>query len=605
MAKAKLIFHFLTDILSVVGRRYILYLCLVALTGLMEAVSLASLAPLLAASGITSSGSDAAAGSSGVAAGVLKWLGVQPSATSVGLLVLALLIVSTALFLAQAYAGATLQTRYVYLWQRRLASAIFGARWKYFLTHRNGDLINAVVTETQRLGGAFYQAGLLLTGIVHGLLFFAVAAALSLTTTAAVLACGVVLFLVTRPLIQRAYRLGSGISTENATLQSLAGELVSGAKLVKATATETEAVGLIAGSADRLRQFLLGNAFDVQVVKGVFDFGTAVMAAAILVASHTLLGTSPAVTLIILAIFIRLMPKLTAVQYSLQSLSLSLPAVELLHTIAVEAESEAEAASAERLPEQLAQGPFAVSLRKVHVQYGPVEALSGVDLEIAAGSCVALVGGSGAGKSSLVDAVLGLVQISAGEVLVNGIALEMLPLTSLRRRIGYMGQDTVLYNASIRENILWGKRTSAKQELEESARLAGADVFIRNLREGYETPVGDAGGLLSGGERQRLGLARAALGTPGLLILDEATSALDAETERTVTDAVASLKGKTTVMMIAHRLSSATIADTICVMEQGRVVETGSWDELMRRQGRFFTLWGLQHTRMQGTGVDV
>jgi len=585
----------LADIISVVGRRYFLYLGLMALTGLLEGITLASVVPLLAAIGVGSVGGEAGDKLGAVAVVVLDFFGLPPTVISIGMVVLSALMVSTFLFLAQAYVGASLQTTYVYRWQRRLVEAIFGARWGYFQKRRHGELINAVVTETQRLGGAFYQAGLLLTGIVHGLIFLIVAAMLSGPTTMFMMAGGAVLFIVTRPLIRRAYRVGTGISHENAELQSLIGELISGAKLVKATATETEAMHLLERTVFRLRRHFFANAFDIQIVKGVFDFGAAAMVAGILVASHTILKSDPSVTLVILAIFVRLMPKLTGVQQSLQSLTISLSAVELLNIIVAQAENEAEALSAEPLPESFYQGPLMVSLRDVHVHHGPVVALSGITMDIPAGSCVALVGGSGAGKSSLVDAVLGLVPVSSGAITINGDALQRLPLASLRRRIGYMGQDTVLYNASIRDNILWGNPGRGDKEIEEVVRLAGADRFINGLNNGFDTSVGDCGALLSGGERQRLGLARAALGKPGLLILDEATSALDAETERTVTDAIAALKGKTTVVMIAHRLSSVRIADTICVMEAGRIIEQGSWEELMQRGGRFHQLWRLQN----------
>lgn len=241
----------------------------------------------------------------------------------------------------------------------------------------------------------------------------------------------------------------------------------------------------------------------------------------------------------------------------------------------------------------------------VSVHYGRVAAVSDVTLRIPAGACVALVGGSGAGKSTLVDAVLGLVPVTSGEIAVNGVSLQRLPLASLRRRTGYMGQDTVLYNSSIRDNILWGRSARSQEELDAAVRVAGADGFIRGLRDGYDSQVGDRGALLSGGERQRLGLARAVLGTPGLLILDEATSALDAESERLVTTAVAALKGRTTVIIIAHRLSSVRIADAICVMEKGEVVEHGSWDELIRRRGRLHQLWRLQHAAEQGANAHV
>jgi len=593
----------LRDMFAVLGWRFGLFLGLMGLTGLMEGVSLASVAPLLVASGVGSNGKSASRLTSLVSS-VLGRLGLQPTATAIAATVVAALAVSTVLFLCQAYVGARLQTAYVYRWQQRLASAIFGARWGFFLRHRHGDLINALVTETQRLGGAFYQSGLLLTGIVHGALFLLVAAILSARTTLVIVAGGIVLFGITRPFVRRAYEQGAGMSRENAAVQSLAGELVGGAKLVKATATERRAVGLIESAADRLRQHFRDNAFDVQVIKGVFDFGAAALIAVVLVLSQSVLRSDPAVTLVVLAIFVRLMPKLAGIQYSLQTLSLSLPAVALLHALVSEAEADAEPLSTEPLPENLASGPLAISLHDVHVRHGAVAALAGVSLDIPPGSCLALVGGSGAGKSSLVDAVLGLVPVSGGRILVNGVDVSGLPLAALRARIGYMGQETVLYNASVRDNILWRRPDSQARELDDAVRLAGAEQFLSKLN-GYERFVGDGGALLSGGERQRLALARAALGVPGLLILDEATSALDAETERTVTDGVAALKGRVTVIMIAHRLSSARIADTICVLEEGRVVERGTWDELMHRGGRFERLWRLQHTKDQDAHVEA
>ncbi|HEY3044884.1 MAG TPA: ABC transporter ATP-binding protein [Vicinamibacterales bacterium] len=602
---SRLFLRLLRDIISVMGSRWLLYLGLMVMTGLMEAVSLASVVPLLGALGVGTSGPQVGGRLGGIAVIVLQRLGVTPSSLAIGVVVVAALMLSTSLFLLQAYVGARLQTTYVYRWQQRLARSIFGARWGYFLQRRQGELVNALVTETQRLGSAFYQMGLLLTGIIHSILFLTIAAALSGPTTAVVMAGAAILFLVTRPLVRRSYAHGTGISHEDAALQSLAGELVSGAKLVKATATESQAVGLLRDSANRLRQHLLANAFDVQIIKGVFEFGAAVMGAVILVVSQSLLNTDAAVTIVILAIFVRLMPKLTSVQHGLQALSFTLPALEVVHAFAQDAAEQAEAQSPALLPERLRHGPLSVRLSDVAVQYGAVEALSGVSLEIASGTCVALVGGSGAGKSTLVDAVLGLVPVSSGTISINDELLDDLPLAALRRRIGYMGQETVLYNATIRDNVLWGNQEADDRALQAAAQVAGAAGFIQKMSKGYDTTVGDRGALLAGGERQRLGLTRAVLGKPGLLILDEATSALDAETERAVTDAVATLKRTTTVLMIAHRLSSVRIADTICVMEEGRVVEHGSWQELMSRGGRFQQLWRLQHAEERGHHVEA
>jgi ATP-binding cassette subfamily C protein len=201
-----------------------------------------------------------------------------------------------------------------------------------------------------------------------------------------------------------------------------------------------------------------------------------------------------------------------------------------------------------------------------------------------------LVGRSGAGKSTLVDAILGLHPLSAGIVNVNGISLQHLSVHSLRRRTGYMGQETLLYNTTIRNNILWSEQQHSDEEIMKAANLAAASNFIAQAPQGLDTIVGDRGGNLSGGERQRLGLTRALLGNPGLLILDEAASALDAETDAAVTRALDSLKGKVTMIVISHRISSVRMADYIYVMDKGTIIESGTWAQLQDSKGQFSRL---------------
>jgi ABC-type multidrug transport system fused ATPase/permease subunit len=246
------------------------------------------------------------------------------------------------------------------------------------------------------------------------------------------------------------------------------------------------------------------------------------------------------------------------------------------------------------LPASLADGPFSIRLHDVTVRHGDLVALHNVGLTIPAGACVALVGGSGAGKSTLVDAILGLVPLGGGSIEINNHALATLPLGELRRRVGYMTQEAVLFQGTVRENVLWGRGDDSDHIALEALQMAAAVDLVQRLPAGLDTVIGNRGSSLSGGERQRLGLARALVGSPGLLILDEATSALDAETETVVTDALRHLKGKVTILMIAHRLSSVRLADEIHVLDHGAIVESGTWSELTRHESRFAGLWRLQ-----------
>ena len=220
--------------------------------------------------------------------------------------------------------------------------------------------------------------------------------------------------------------------------------------------------------------------------------------------------------------------------------------------------------------------------------------LRAVDLKIPAGTMVALVGESGGGKSTLTKLLPRFHDPSAGSVLWDGIDLKDATLSSLRRQIALVTQETVLFNDTVRHNIAYGKPEATDQEVQEAAQIAYADEFIREMPNGYDTIVGERGIFLSGGQRQRLAIARAILVNAPVLILDEATSALDAESERLVQRAISNLIRNRTTIVIAHRLSTIRRADRIVVMEAGRIIEMGTHTELLSRDGQYRKLYELQ-----------
>jgi ATP-binding cassette subfamily B protein len=220
--------------------------------------------------------------------------------------------------------------------------------------------------------------------------------------------------------------------------------------------------------------------------------------------------------------------------------------------------------------------------------------LTDVSFAAKPGSSVALVGQTGAGKSTAMNLLQRLWDPVSGGIAVDGQDLRDVTLESLRRAIGVVFQESMLFNRSIRENLRMGRPDATEEEVERACRLADAHEFIIRQPQGYDTVVGERGSTLSGGQRQRLAIARALLKDPPILILDEATSALDAATEARVSRAMATLmKGRTT-FIIAHRLSTVRDADVILVFESGRVVERGSFDELLRLNGRFAALVATQ-----------
>jgi len=480
-----------------------------------------------------------------------------------------------------------LQLGFVENLRNELHAVVARSEWRFLANTANADFMQTLVSDLGRIDWGTYK---LMNLMVSGFLALAgviVAFALSPTMTVTTLVLGGGLWWLLRRQLGRAHQLGKQLSESGQAFFATAMDFLNGLKLIKSAGAEAGHLAEFAGRTRRLSELEADFVRSQSTAQAVATVGSAILVAGLLLFAVHRLHLPTAQLLVILLIFARLLPLGSQLHSQMQTLLHMLPA----HAATQQWLQRCRAA-AEPQPLASASAPsFEHELRLADVAYrhrpGLPEALHGIALVIPAHRTIALVGPSGAGKTTLADLVLGLNAPTAGVILADGVALTDGRRIAWRKYTGYVPQDAYLFTGSLRDNLLWARPTATETQLWSALEDAAAADFVRALPAGLDSLVGERGALLSGGERQRIALARALLRQPKLLVLDEATSQLDSENERLIQAALAKLHGQLTIVVVAHRLSTVRHADNIVVMEQGRIIETGAWQDLIDQGGRF------------------
>ena len=408
-----------------------------------------------------------------------------------------------------------------------------------------------------------------------------------------------------QPILKKLRKRHRRLSNEYGEMTSIVQEAVSGIRLVKATGAEphesqrfTDASGRYAKAMTRVAALGVLSQPLTEVAGTAIAVLVLWIGARQVLVDHTMNGADLITFLVIVLRMLQPLKQISQVPATAQS---SMASAERLFEVLDET-TEARADRGTRNVTTLDDG---VRFDQVSFTYGDEAVLSDVSFDAPKGEIVALVGASGAGKSTLVDLVPRFNAPTSGRILLDGIDVQDIRLTSLRKLTGIVSQDTVLFNDTVRANIAFGAPVVYTQsQIEAAARAANAHQFIIELPQGYDTVLGERGTRLSGGQRQRIAIARALLSDPPILILDEATSALDTESERLVQEAIERLLAGRTVFVIAHRLSTVEHAQQILVLDRGRIVERGTHDVLLARRGAYHRLHTMQF-RERDVAADV
>lgn len=540
---------------------------LLALGGIAEGIGVVALLPLLQ---FAQAGGEPTSGIGSAVVHVLRAIGLEPSIlTFLCLIVVAMTLKAVLIWVAMSQVGYTV-ARVTMDLRLRLMKALLSARWRFFGGQSSGSFANTISSEALRSAWAYRESCYMLAGLFQIIIYIVLSALISWRITIFALVSGGLLAFA----LGRFVRLSREAGWDQTRLtRSLTGRLVDvlqGIKAVKAMARESLVLPLLEQENKGLNR---AQRRQVVAAEGRKLFQEPILTLLLAAALYVLLqiGDKPLSAVLVLAfVFYRLMQQINNLQTRFQTMVVGESAFWSLREQIDEAEREREDTILGRTPGPLVR---ALEFRKVSFSYSPDKPiLQDLDLRVPAGSFVAIMGESGAGKTTLADLVVGLHQPTSGEVLVDGTSLREISLGEWRRQIGYVPQELLLFNDTIARNVTLGDESLDRADVERALRMSGAWDFVSARSEGMDTWVGEKGGLFSGGQRQRIAMARALVHRPSVLVLDEVTTALDPDTERAICATLRELAGQVTILSISHQPAIQEVADTSYVMQRGKLV---------------------------------
>ena len=547
-------------------RTLVLALCLIV-GGIAEGLGFSGLLPFL--SRATAPGTDAAPSKlEDWVSGMVRAVGFEPSmGVFLGVVIAGILLKAVLILLANRQAGYCVAHMAMDL-RRELLRALLATRWHYFVGQRLGTFANAFGVETERAASAYLNATTIVSLLVQSVVYFLVAVLVSWRAAVFAVVAGMLVSASLGGLVRMSKRAGKRQTTLMKQLTARLTDTLQAVKPLKAMGRETLVAPLLDADVLRLNKALRKKVLSKTALRALQE-PAVVLFLAVGVYGAVRFAGMPLANVIVLAILSeRILNSTGKLQREFQEMVNGESAFWSIRATIEEAQRAREVLIG-KLPPHLRRG---IEVDRVSFAYGDQPVLNEVDVSIPAGELTVIVGASGAGKTTLVDVVIGLAETQSGEVRIDGTPLRDIDATLWRSAIGYVPQETLLLHESIRMNVSLGDPAVSQDDVLAALSAAGADDFVAALPEGIDTPVGERGLRLSGGQRQRIALARALVRKPSLLILDEATTALDPATEAGICATLRRLRGEVTLLAICHQSALIDMADRVYRVQGGRIV---------------------------------
>ncbi len=548
-------------------RRTLLALACLVFAGLAEGIGISSLLPVVR---VAAHDQAAGAGDTALERGVataLGYVGLTPTThTLFAIVLVGILLKAVLLLLANRQVGYAVAHVATSL-RLKLIEALLATRWSYYVHKPIGVIANSVAVEAQHAADAYLHGTTVLALLVQCVVFAAVACLVSWQATLGALAAGSIITIVLNRLVRLSRKAGKRQTGRMRALLARLSDSLQAVKPLKAMAREPLIAPVLEGETRKLNEALEREVMSRAALEALQDPLILLFLAVALYAGLAVLAMPLAEVVILVFLCARIVGDLGKVQKGLQRLAVRESAYWSIEELIAEARGEVEVPTGNRGAHFMRE----IRLEGVSFTHDVQPVLRGADMVIPAGSLTVITGPSGAGKTTLVDLVIGLLQPDAGTVLVDGIPLGEIATRDWRTQIGYVPQETLMLHQSVAQNVTLGDPSVPPADVTAALRAAGALEFVEALPEGADTVVGERGLRLSGGQRQRLAIARALVRKPALLVLDEATTALDPATERSICETLRALRGMVTLVAICHHGHLVEVADLVYRVDDARI----------------------------------